>query len=803
MCNIIFGNQSLLKKKLILLFFIPLVLSAQKKSTISGYITEKGSKESLIGVSIYVKEFHTGTVSNSYGFYSITLPQKDSVTIIYSYVGFISDTVVLTLEENHSINIELAMGVSLKEVVIHSEKTLSEVVQMSSIKLSAVEIKSVPMLFGEKDLFKTLMLLPGVQSSTEGTSGMYIRGGGPDQNLIILDEATIYNANHLLGFFSIFNGDAIKSVELIKGGFPARYGGRLSSIIDVNMKEGNKTSYHGEGGVGLVAAHAMVEGPIVKDKSSFIVSARRTYFDVLTQPIFLVNNPGFSAGYYFYDINAKVNYDFGDKNKLYLSGYFGRDKFYISEKSYDSKTKGGLFWQNGTATVRWNHLFSNKLFSNLSYIYSNYTMKIYMQSKISTEETSLDYKSGIEDHSLKYDLTYVLNPSNTFYMGANFTYHQFIPSALMAKETDTIYNISQSIKLHGFEYAIYAEDEISIAKVLKINPGIRLAMFSIKNKTYFSPEPRINVSYNILSHLAIKTSYALMNQNIHLLSTSSIGMPSDLWLPSTNNIQPQQSQQIALGLAYDWEKPSLFFSLEGYYKKMEHMIAYKEGASFLFLDYIDGEMPNTGKLAWENNVTIGQGWSYGIEFLIKRTKGKFTGWIGYTLSWTEQQFDELNFGKKFFTRYDRRHDVSIVMMYSPTNWINLSLTWVYATGNAITLPQSTYYMESINDVLAEYMANTLNFNYTAYPQYLYSYGERNNVRMKAFHHLDIGIQFIRHHEKWKSIFEISVYNLYNHKNPFFYYIASDYDPITNTPVQKLKQVSIFPIIPSFTYNFKF
>lgn len=798
-------------KKIIFLIIlcIPIFLSAQNKYTISGYITEKGSKESLIGVSVYVKEYATGAVSNTYGFYSVTLKERDSITLIYSYVGFTSDTIRTAFRSNHTFNVALEQGISLREVTISAEKNISETAQMSSIKLSSVEIKSVPMLFGEKDLFKTLMLLPGVQKGTEGTSGMYVRGGGPDQNLVILDEATIYNANHLLGFFSIFNGDAIKSVELIKGGFPARYGGRLSSIINVNMKEGNKTEYHGEGGLGIIAAHAMVEGPIVKNKSSFMVSARRTYLDALIQPILKIDNPNLSAGYYFYDLNAKLNYDFGDKNKLYVSGYFGRDKFYLSEKEKDYSTKVGLFWQNGTGTMRWNHLFTNKLFSNLSFIFSDYTMKIYMKEAMEDDKISMDYSSGIRDYSLKYDLTYVLNPSNTFYMGAIFTYHMFTPSALALKEADTSYNLSQSIKIHGFEYAIYAEDEINILNKLKINPGIRLAMFSVRGKTYFSPEPRLNVSYNILRNFALKASYALMNQNVHLMSNSSIGLPTDLWLPTTSNIRPQQSQQIAMGLAYDWEKPALSFSLEGYYKKMNHMIAYREGTSFLLMDYIEGDMPTTGELAWEKNIVTGQGWSYGVEFLVRRTAGKFTGWIGYTLSWTQQQFDELNFGNKFYARYDRRHDVSIVLMYSPTDNINLSLTWVYASGNAITLPESVYYSESMNNALDDFMSSKLNIPNAAmiykndYYEFIESYGQRNSSRMKSFHHLDVGIQFIKQHKKWKSIWEISVYNVYNHKNAFFYFVGNEYDEQTATYNNKLQQICIFPIIPSFSYNFQF
>lgn len=781
---------------------------AQSKYTVSGYVSERGSKELLEGVSVYVKELGNGTLSNAYGFYSITMFERDSLSLIFSYVGYTSDTVRIAFHANKSLNIELLKGLSLKEVSITAEKTASEVVQMSTVKISAVEVKSIPMLLGEKDVFKTLMLLPGVQSAAEGTSGMYIRGGGPDQNLIILDEATIYNANHLLGFFSVFNGDAVKSVELIKGGFPARYGGRLSSIIDVNMKEGNKNSYHGEGGIGLIAAHATVEGPIVKNKSSFIISARRTYLDILIQPILKLNEPGMMAGYFFHDVNAKLNYDFGDKNKLYISGYFGRDKFYMSERDIDYVQKAGLFWQNGTGTVRWNHLFTHKIFSNLSFIFSDYTMKIYSKQKDYSEVYNMHYTSGIRDYSLKYDLTYVLSPTHSLFIGGVFTFHEFRPSALMVEDVDTSYNVSQSVKINGFEYALYAEDEINIRNKFKMNPGIRLGMFTVRGKSYFSPEPRLNMSYNLQSNLAIKASYALMNQNIHLLTSSNIGMPTDLWVPSTNNIRPQQSQQIALGLVYDWKKPSLSFSLEGYHKKMDHMVAYKEGTSFLLMDIDlgEGELPETGKLAWEESITTGEGWSYGLEFLIRRTAGKFTGWIGYTLSWTQQRFEELNFGKKYYARYDRRHDVSIVLMYSPSNKINLSMSWVFASGNCITMPEAVLYQEGINEVLSEYMRSQLSIPsgsrfYTL--NTVESYGGKNNIRMRPFHHLDIGIQFIKTHKRnWKSIWELSIYNVYNHKNPFFYFVGTEFKE-DGSYEQRLKQICIFPIIPSLSYNFQF
>ena len=790
---------------LVLLVFSSLICFSQKKNTISGYVTEKGSRESLPGVSIYVKDYQTGTVTNTFGFYSITLPEKDSITLYYSYVGYKTDTVSLGFKENRSMNITLESGMSLKEVVIQSERSSSEVVQMSSLKISPMEVKSIPALLGEKDVFKVLMLLPGVQSANEGTSGMYVRGGGPDQNLIILDGATIYNASHLLGFFSIFNGSAIKSVELIKGGFPARFGGRLSSIVDVNMKEGNKTSYHGEGGIGILSASAMVEGPIVKNKSSFMISARRTYFDVFITPIAAALNRGSTGGYFFYDLNAKFNYDFGDKNKLYVSGYFGRDKFYMKMKDFFEEFKAGLYWQNGTATARWNHLFSSKLFSNLSFILSDYDMNIYMHQnyKYENEIFTMDYISKIQDYSLKYDLSYLPNPNHTVLMGAMFTYHKFKPGAFAMKSN--VYpedNIDKTSKIHSLEYALYAEDEIRITDKCKVNPGFRLVGYTtVKGKSYFSAEPRLNSSYNFLPNFAVKASYAMMQQPVHLLSASTIGLPTDLWLPSTDKIRPQRSHQVAMGLAYDLKRPKLSFSIEGYYKKMNNILAYKEGSSFMLVA-LDGNLMITDTLDWEKDIVQGQGWSYGVEFLVRKTVGKFTGWIGYTLSWTEQQFKELNFGDKFPARYDRRHDLSIVLMYSPTPKINLSVSWVYATGNAVTMPQQIYPTYGISRDIENLFFNDYFFD--TYYNPVESYGERNNVRMEPFHHLDVGIQFIKKHKKnWESIWELSIYNVYNRKNAFFYIIGTEYNNRTMESYYALKKVSIFPIIPSLTYSFRF
>ncbi len=796
---------------IILSFFLGNGLWAQTV-TVSGYVYERGSLELLPYINVYEEKSGMSVFSNEYGFYVMQIPYADTLNVIFSGYGYAYDTLrIVSPTSQESYNPELYKITVLEDVIVRADR-LTQDVQMSTIQVSAKEVKSIPILLGEKDLFKTLMLMPGVQSGNEGTSGIYVRGGGPDQNLIILDEATIYNANHLLGFFSIFNGDAMKSVELVKGGFPARYGGRLSSVIDVHMKEGNKTEYHGEGGIGIISSHLMVEGPIVKNKASFMISGRTTYFDLLARPLMKILSPGSSAGYYFFDLNAKFNYDFGDKNKLYVSAYFGRDKFHLEEFFKDEgekeKYKMGLYWQNATATARWNHQFASSLFSNLSFIFSDYTMDIYDKYKGVDYQYSSTYKSGIRDYTLKYDLTYVPDGLQRILVGAAVTYHQSCPSAISLKE-DTL--SSKQVQMeHGLEYSLYAEDEINIRNKFRINPGIRLTCFSVPRRTYFSPEPRLSLSYNFLPNLALKASYAMMSQSMLLLSTSTIGLPTDLWVPVTANVKPQRSQQVALGLHYDLYNPSMSFSVEGYYKHLNNVLAYKEGASF-FLDALEGIFDQTGEFEkiWSDNVTAGKGWSYGVEFLVRKNAGKFTGWIGYTLSWTQQQFDDLNFGRKFFARYDRRHDVSIVLMYSPTKKINLSLAWVFATGNAVTLPVSVYQEQNISQYLQDYLypdpdAALYNDDYGHYVGYVENYSEKNNLRMQPFHHLDIGAQFIvPHRKKGESIFEVSIYNVYNYKNAFFYFVDSEYDENTGTSSQVLKKVCIFPIIPSFTYHFRF
>ncbi len=781
----------------ILFFLLCLCIHGQmtERYTISGFVREAVSGESLIGVNIYLPAGKTGTVTNTYGFYSITLPPSDSVVLVFSYVGFATQTIRLTLNKDIELNAELKPSVLLDEVFVSAERMERQIesVRMSTIELQAAQIKSVPSLLGEKDVLKVLQLMPGVQKGSEGSSGIYVRGGGPDQNLIILDDAIVYNASHLFGFFSLFNGDALKSVELTKGGFPARYGGRLSSVLEMNMKEGNKEEWHGEGGIGLISSRVTLEGPLKKGKSSILLSGRRTYADLIIYPLLGEEK----TGYYFYDFNAKINYDFGRKNKLYLSGYFGDDRFYIKSNTNSVKENAGLKWGNATATLRWNHLFTNKLFSNVSAIYSNYSFGIYDEYKVIQENKDYyaEYYSGIRDFTLKFDMDYIPNPDHWIKTGAISILHRFNPHAFV--EEDKSHNIHQREFEHsdGLESGFYIEDAWQPLQTLKLNAGGRFSHFLATKKHYYHFEPRLSVAWRLHNNFALKGSYASMNQYIHMISNTGISLPTDLWVPATDRIRPQQSRQVALGLVKDFSRHDLTFSVEGYYKTMKNNLGYKEGATFLAIDNPEG---GSG-VNWEDNVTEGRGWSYGVELLLQKKTGRLSGWIGYTLSWTQLQFDSINFGKKFFARYDRRHDISIVSIYKLNSHITLSGTWVYGTGNAITLPVSDYFIsphlpvpDPSNPIMSGGYINGL---------FASDFGNKNSFRMGSYHRLDLGIQFRKQKKRGERTWEISVYNTYNRKNPFFYY--TDNEIRNGRKYGFLRQVSLFPVIPSITYSFKF
>lgn len=764
------------------------VANAQK-FTISGYIRDSETGESLIGATVLRTKTSSGTSANTHGFYSLTL-SKDSVLVAYSYVGYQPAVFSLFLDRDTTINVNLKSTVKLEEVVISATKAeaIHESTKMSSITIPVETIKALPAFMGEVDILKIIQLMPGVQSGNEGSTGLYVRGGGPDQNLMLLDGVPIYNASHLFGFFSVFNADAINHVELIKGGFPARYGGRLSSVIDINMKEGNMKEIKGEGSIGLIAAKATVEGPIIKDKSSFIISARRTYIDFLAQPVILATTKGVRTGYYFYDFNAKLNYILNSKNRLYFSNYFGNDKAYANykETNVDDTTTvayhqdSGLKWGNVISAFRWNHVFNPKLFSNVTATYSRYNFEIYQseeerQTTPNTEETFYSgnrYYSGIRDWAAKIDFDYLPHPDHFIRFGANNIWHTFSPGVYNYQSTQQSDTTVGAKITKAYEASVYIEDDWKLSERLKLNLGVHASTFSVENKWYYSVQPRVSSRFLITDDLSLKASYSSMTQFMHLLSNAGIGLPTDLWVSSTARIKPQQANQLAVGLAKTY-KLNYEISLEGYYKKMSNLIEYKDGASFI---NVEGD--------WQDKVvTNGQGKSYGVELLLQKKTGIITGWLGYTLSKTTRQFDELNFGKEYPYKYDRRHDISLAVTHAWNKRRDFSLVWVYGSGNSITLPITTYKGAITNAVLRYY-------------------GERNSYRMDSYHRLDLSYSWWRDTKWGQSKWTIAVYNVYNHRNPFYVDLTRSYSFPPPTKY-KFVQYSLFPIIPSITYSFKF
>lgn len=766
---------------LIILMISSFFFRAQKY-TISGYVSDSKTQEKIIGAIIYDGKTKLGTTTNNYGFFSLTLP-SDSVNILISYIGFTPQYVSFKLNQDISLNIDLNLINQLQtvEVLADESQRIEDQSKMSVINIPIEQIKKVPALLGEVDVLKVLQLLPGVKSGGEGSSGLYVRGGGPDQNLILLDGAPIYNASHLFGFFSTFNADAIKNVELTKGGFPARYGGRLSSVIDINMKDGNMRKYNVEGSIGLITSKILIEGPILKDKTSFLFTARRTYIDKLTRPIVrAITLGGGEGGYYFYDLNLKVNHKFSDKDKLFLSFYKGLDNFSFSTGSTFGETTydGYLKWGNAIGSARWNHVFNNRLFCNTGVTYTQYLFGIgqeFKDLKNDTKQTA-NYFSGINDWAVKINFDYMPTPNHFVKFGSNYIYHVFKTGAEQYKTTGFVRDIdtiSGNPDIFATELNFYVEDDWKINSKLKINFGIHAAGFLVQNNIYKSVQPRFTGRYLLPNNWSIKASYASMMQFIHLLSNSNVGLPTDLWVPATKLIKPQQSFQGAFGLAKSLKNNAFEFSAEGYYKEMKNIIDYLDGANFI-----------GGNSDWEKKVAQGMGWSYGSEFLIQKKKGKLNGWIGYTLSWTNRQFTEINQGLIYPYKYDRRHDISVVAIYKLSNKLDISSTWVYGTGNAISLPLQSYLAANISE-----------FNFSQEVQY---YGSKNNYRMAPYHRMDININ--KHKKKkWGRVtWSAGVYNLYSRQNPYFLYFSRN-----SYGVQQLKQVSLFRFIPSISYSFKF
>ncbi len=754
---------------------------AQQKHTISGTIKSKAKGETLIGATVRVSG-GGGTTTNEYGFYSITLTDGKH-QLEYSSMGLQTNHLDFFLRKDTVINISLEdESVSLGAVTITgtSTKRSLSTPQMGLEKLTTKEMKNVPVLLGERDAIKVIQLLPGIKSAGDGNAGMYVRGGAADQNLILLDEAPVYNASHLLGFFSTFNSDAIKDIAVYKGGMPAQYGGRLSSVLDIKMNDGNNQDFGVSGGIGLISAKLNVEGPIQKDKSSFLITGRRTYADMflkLSSDSSINNNT-----LYFYDINAKLNYELGEKDKLYLSGYFGKDKLGVGDLF-------GLQWGNTTATLRWNHIFNNKLFSNTSLIYSNYDYTI----SINSGSVNADIYSKIRDYNLKEELQWYPSSSHNIRFGINSIYHTITPGQVTTSETSQI-NARTLEDRYSWENALYLTDNWKVSDKLSATYGLRLSSFSILGKgdffnidkdgkivdtlhyqsgdfvkTYLNLEPRLALSYKLNSTSSLKASYVRNTQNLHLISNSTTSSPTDKWVASTNIIKPEISDQYSIGYYKDLFGGDYELTVETYYKSLQNQIDYRDGANV-----------NTVSNAIESELLFGKGRAYGIEWLFKKRVGKFSGWLSYTLSKTERQIDGINNNKWYNARQDRTHDIAIVAMYQLSKKWTLSANWIYYTGDAVTYPSGKYQIDG---------------------QTVYYFTGRNTYRMPDYHRLDLGATLqLKKRKRWSSELAFSLYNAYGRENAYtITFEDSKEDP--NKTVAK--QTALFKFIPSISYNFKF
>ncbi len=772
-----------MKQPLLIVFlFLTAFSFAQSKATVSGTLKDADSGEELIGVQVKVKDQNIGVISNEYGFYSLTLP-VGNYTLLYQYPDFKTIEKSVELNGNQTVNVEMQLSSKAKEIeeVVITAKKADENVKdpiMGVEKLNPKEIAKLPVIFGEKDLIKSMQLLPGVKNAGEGGAGFYVRGGAADQNLVLLDEAPVYNASHLLGFFSTFNSDAVKEATLYKGNQPANFGGRLSSVLDIRMNEGNSKRLNVGGGVGLISSRLSVEAPIVKDRASFLVTARRTYADV-----FLKATDRFKDNtLYFYDLNTKLNYRINDKNKVYASGYFGRDVLGLGDAF-------GLDWGNATGTVRWNHIFSNKLFSNTSLIYSKYDYKI----SIDGGDVDFTIKSQVQDLNFKQDFQYFLNNRNKLKFGANVIRHAITPGQVEASEGSGI-NIKKFKPTNTLESSVFITNEWNKTERLNVNYGVRGSALSVLGsgdemytyntdgsvatttiynqgellKTYWNIEPRASLSWEYKKGQSIKAAYSRNTQNIHQVSNATSGSPTDVYLSTSLNTKPEIADQAAIGWFKNFKENAYEVNVETYYKVMQNQLDYKNGANEQANERLEGEL------------LYGQGRAYGLEFIVKKKKGDFTGWIGYTLSKTERQINGINNNNWYNAKQDRTHDLSVVAIYDISKKLSVSALFIFYTGNAVTFPSGKYEVDDKTYFL---------------------YTDRNGSRMPNYHRLDLALTWYRKDtEKFESSWNLSVYNVYGRENAYSIdFRTSESDPNKTEAVQ----TTLFKLVPAITYNFKF
>ncbi len=750
------------------------------EATLSGFVHDNGSGEELIGANVFFIDLEIGTTSNEYGFYSITAP-TGKYKVRFSFVGYKTLEKEIDLTTSEKINIALNLeSLELDQVVIEAKKSDENIRStiMGSMELTPKEIEFVPVILGEKDILKTMQLLPGISQAGDGSSGYFVRGGNIDQNLILLDEATVYNPSHLFGFFSVFNSDAIKNAKMIKGNMPPEYGGRLSSVLDIKMKEGNNQTLGFSGGIGLISSRLTIEAPIVKDKGSFLISGRRTYADLILKLSSdeKLNN----TELYFYDLNLKANYKLGESDRMYLSGYLGRDVLGYSDQF-------GFDWGNYTGTLRWNHLFSDKLFSNTSLIISDYDYSI----EVDNESIMMKITSGISDINFKSDFQYFINPNNTMRFGVIGYHHTFVPGELSSEGGSL--NSKEVEKKYGIELGAYASHEYNVSHRLTLNYGLRYSHYlnvgpgnTYRYDEYGTPtdtttysrgdiinqyggiEPRISSTYLLNDISSMKLSYARNYQYIHLLSTSTTSTPIDVWLPTTDVVKPEISDQVALGYFRNFDNNNWETSVEVYYKYMQNQVDYVNGADIFLNEFI------------ESQLTFGKGWSYGVELSLKKNIGRLTGWLSYTLSTTKREFDEINNGDPYSARQDRTHDFSITGIYKLNDTWTFSLNWIYYTGDAVTYPSGKYTVAG----------NTLNL-----------FTSRNGSRMPDYHRLDLGatLQFHKSNTSETSL-TFSLYNAYNRKNA---YTISFEESSSNPLYTEAVRLALFGVVPSITFNFRF
>lgn len=778
------------RKICLVLLIFPVILYAQTavkddRYTISGYVTDESSGESLLGANIYDKISQVGTTTNEFGFYSITLPEGKA-DLQFSYIGYQTSMKILDVSLNLKLNIPLKVNQELDEIVVYGNRSETGInaTRMGAINIPMEQLKGIPAVLGEVDIMKTIQMMPGVQSGAEGSSGIYVRGGGPDENLILLDGVPLYNVDHLFGFFSIFTPESVKKVDLYKGSFPARFGGRLSSVVDVRTNDGDMRKFHGTLGVGLLSAKLQFEGPIVKDRTSFNISARRSYIDVIARP-FMKEEDQFN--YYFYDFNAKVNHKFNDKHRLFLSVYSGTDKFSIMNqedfKKYQSKDENSLRWGNTVAALRWNYVISPVLFSNTTVAYTEYRYQSVNKTSQKDGSYRSDYNSGIKDWTYSLDFNYLPLPKHHIKFGMIYLYHSFKPESLTGKIQNSSDDINKDFKslldseIYAHESTLYVEDDFDISDRVSINAGLNLSLFHVQKKSYLSLQPRLSARFQLNRDIALKASYTQMNQNIHLLSSYTMTMPTDLWVPATKNIRPMKAHQYSLGMYYTgihgWE-----LSVEGYYKNVNNVLEYKDGAALMGSSY-----------NWESKVEMGKGRSMGVEFMVQKKIGKTTGWLAYTLAKSDRKFPSgsINDGRWFPYKYDRRHNISLTVNHKFSEKIDMGASWEFRTGGTTTIgEQSTIVVRPGDDLT---------------PSLVDYVGQRNNYRMPSSHQLSIGVNFHKKTSHGVRTWNISLFNVYNAMNPTF--LFRDAKDENGNRRDVLKKVTILPLIPSVTYTYKF